>query len=50
MANAISKFKKGEKAIKFGTKGINENGNGSLMRILPACLYFYQKQKEVNKK
>lgn len=23
-----------------------ENGNGSLMRILPACLYFYQKQKE----
>lgn len=22
-----------------------ENGNGSLMRILPACLYFYQKQK-----
>ncbi len=23
-----------------------ENGNGSLMRILSACLYFYQKQKE----
>lgn len=36
---AILNFKRGEKAIKCGTKGINENGNGSLMRILPFVYY-----------
>lgn len=36
---AISNFKRGEKATNCGTKGINENGNGSLMRILPFVYY-----------
>ena len=36
---AILNFKRGEKAINCGTKGINENGNGSLMRILPFVYY-----------
>lgn len=38
-SKAISNFKRGEKAINCGTKGINENGNGSLMRILPFVYY-----------
>lgn len=36
---AIFNFKRGEKAVNCGTKGINENGNGSLMRILPFVYY-----------
>lgn len=36
---AISNFKRGEKPTNCGTKGINENGNGSLMRILPFVYY-----------
>lgn len=36
---AISNFEKGNDAINCGTKGINENGNGSLMRILPFVYY-----------
>ncbi|WP_455716378.1 ADP-ribosylglycohydrolase family protein [Anaerosporobacter sp.] len=28
-----------------GGKNENDNGNGSLMRIMPVCLYFYEKQK-----
>ena len=38
-SKAILNFKRGEKAINCGTKGINENGNGSLMRILPFVYY-----------
>ena len=38
-SKAILNFKRGEKATDCGTKGINENGNGSLMRILPFVYY-----------
>ena len=38
-SKAISNFKRGVKATNCGTKGINENGNGSLMRILPFVYY-----------
>lgn len=38
-SKAISNFKRGKKATNCGTKGINENGNGSLMRILPFVYY-----------
>lgn len=38
-SKAISNFKCGKKAVTCGTKGINENGNGSLMRILPFVYY-----------
>lgn len=36
---AIFNFKRGERAINCGLKDINENGNGSLMRILPFVYY-----------
>lgn len=36
---AILNFERGNDAINCGTKGINENGNGSLMRILPFVYY-----------
>ncbi len=36
---AISNYKRGVKAVNCGTKGKNENGNGSLMRILPFVYY-----------
>lgn len=38
---AIMNYKYGEKAINCGTKGRTENGNGSLMRILPFVYYIY---------
>lgn len=38
-SKAILNFNRGEKAINCGMKGINENGNGSLMRILPFVYY-----------
>lgn len=38
-SKAISNFKRGEKAVNCGTTGIRENGNGSLMRILPFVYY-----------
>lgn len=38
-SKAISNFQRGKKATNCGTKGINENGNGSLMRVLPFVYY-----------
>ena len=47
-SKAISNFKNGQIAINCGTKGINENGNGSLMRILPFvyCLKYFNLPEE----
>ena len=36
---AIANFKKGVEATNCGTRGLYENGNGSLMRILPFVYY-----------
>ena len=36
---AILRYKHGRKAEKCGGDGENNNGNGSLMRIMPACLF-----------
>jgi ADP-ribosylglycohydrolase len=33
--------------VKWEVKGEYANGNGALMRILPACLYYYERQKKV---
>lgn len=33
--------------VKWELKGEYANGNGALMRILPACLYYYDRQKKV---
>lgn len=38
-SQAISNYKKGIKAVDCGMKGETENGNGSLMRILPFVYY-----------
>ena len=46
-ANAISRFKAGGDPTKCGGTTEYDNGNGSLMRILPVCLYLYEKQKKV---
>ena len=42
---AISHFQKGVPALKCGCPGENDNGNGSLMRIYPAVLYWYYTNK-----
>lgn len=38
--DAICNFEEGEDIYHCGLTGERSNGNGSLMRILPACLYF----------
>ena len=38
---AISRFQKGIPVLQCGCDGVNDNGNGSLMRIYPAALYWY---------
>ena len=43
---AISKYIYGEKLYCCGGEHENSNGNGSLMRILPICLFAYEQQKE----
>ncbi len=37
--NSVSRYMDGESALKCGGTGIRDNGNGSLMRILPISLY-----------
>lgn len=43
-SNAIQNYKQGIAAENCGMKGFNENGNGSLMRILPFVYYSYLKK------
>ena len=40
---AIKKYCNGTAPLQCGATSINENGNGSLMRILPIALYAYSK-------
>lgn len=42
---AISNFVKTQDVTTCGVRGEYANGNGALMRILPACLYYYEQQK-----
>ena len=41
---ALMKYKKERKPLKCGCIEEYSNGNGSLMRIMPACLYCYEKK------
>lgn len=41
---AIKSYEKGVDSLECGGTSDRDNGNGSLMRILPVCLYMYQKQ------
>lgn len=42
-ASAIENFENGSGILDCGIRGEYANGNGALMRILPACLYYYEK-------
>jgi len=39
-SRALIRYSKGTEPLQCGGKAENENGNGSLMRILPAALFF----------
>ena len=43
---AVDRHRRGKKAILCGGADIQDNGNGSLMRILPASLYALAKQEK----
>jgi ADP-ribosylglycohydrolase len=46
-SDAIYKFIEHPDVNTCGKTGERANGNGALMRILPACLYYYERQKKV---
>ena len=43
-SNAISQYAHGVAPIECGGTGIRDNGNGSLMRILPVVLYLHEQE------
>lgn len=45
--NAILNFMQVPDIKTCGSTGERANGNGALMRILPVCLYYYERQKTV---
>ncbi len=44
--SAIDRFAEHPNVKTCGATGEHANGNGALMRILPACLYYYEWQKK----
>ena len=46
-SSAIYNFVKNKDIKTCGKTGERANGNGALMRILPVCLYYYERQKRV---
>lgn len=46
-SNAIYRFAEHPDINSCGATGEHANGNGALMRILPVCLYYYDRQKKV---
>jgi ADP-ribosylglycohydrolase len=44
---AIVNYGRGAASTSAGGDSGNDNGNGSLMRILPFCLFMYEQQKKV---
>jgi ADP-ribosylglycohydrolase len=47
-STAIARFKEGKDVQSCGSTGENSNDNGSLMRILPVCIYLWEKQAASN--
>lgn len=45
--NGIRRFMVTGDPLTSGGADVNNNGNGSLMRIMPMCLYAYERQKRV---
>ena len=46
-SRALMNYAKGIAPLESGGKAEWDNGNGSLMRILPVCLYLFERQKKV---
>lgn len=46
-SRAIMKYSSGADPLQSGGETEWDNGNGSLMRILPICLYIFEQQKNV---
>ena len=46
-SRAIMKYSTGADPLQFGGETEWDNGNGSLMRILPVCLYIFEQQKDM---
>ncbi|MDO5156860.1 MAG: ADP-ribosylglycohydrolase family protein [Eubacteriales bacterium] len=46
-SKAIYRFAKYLDVTTCGCTGERSNGNGALMRIMPACLYYYERQKKL---
>lgn len=46
-SRAIMNYGRGMNPLECGGRCEQDNGNGSLMRILPVCLYLYERQKTV---
>ena len=46
-SRALMNYAKGMAPLESGGKTEWDNGNGSLMRILPICLYLFERQKKV---
>lgn len=46
-SRALMNYAKGIAPLESGGKTERDNGNGSLMRILPVCLYLFKRQKKV---
>ena len=47
-SRAIMKYGNGAEPLKSGGETEWDNGNGSLMRILPVCIHIFEKQKKLN--
>ena len=47
-SRAIMKYNNGAKPLESGGETEWDNGNGSLMRILPVCLYIFEEQSKSN--
>ena len=45
-SRAIMKYSNGAKPLESGGETEWDNGNGSLMRILPICLYIFEEQSK----
>lgn len=46
-SRALNRYRLGEEPTKSGGNSESDNGNGSLMRILPVCLYLFERQKAI---
>lgn len=45
-SRALMNYAKGIAPLESGGKTEWDNGNGSLMRILPVCLYLFERRKK----